>query len=141
MRFPARPIAAALMTAAFVVTPLAVSATPAVADSTTPTGANFGRLFYDGNTVRTVATPTSMPGRGVDDIYPVAGGVPGQLSVTAVAPGDNYHGGRWAVHLVTWNRAPYLLTSDEAVLAAQAAGHITITRLPSADFVCPVAGG
>ena len=63
------------------------------------------------------ARPAS-PGRGVDAIYPVIGGVAGQLAVTAAAPGDNYHGGRWAVHVVTWNTAPYLLTSDEAVLAA-----------------------
>jgi hypothetical protein len=140
MRLPTRHMAAVVATAALVVTPLAVTATPAIADSTTPSGANFGRLFYDGTTVRTVATPTSMPGRGVDDIYAVVGGAPGQLSVTAVAPGDNYHGGRWAVHVVTWNTAPYLLTSDEAVQAAQSAGSITITRVPAADFVCPVAG-
>ena len=111
-----------------------------MADSDNPQGANFGRLYYDGAIVRTVATPTSHPGRGVDDIFAVSGGVDGQLSVTAVAPGDNYHGGRWAVHVVTWNTTPYLLTSDEAVHAAAAVGHITVTRVPAADFVCPVAG-
>lgn len=123
-----------------VAAPLAVAATPAHADSSTPTGASFGRLYHDGTIVRTVVTPTSMPGRGVDAIYPVVDGVSGQLAVTAAAPGDNYHGGRWAVHVVTWNSTPYLLTSDEAVLAAADAGHVTITRMPAADFVCPVAG-
>jgi hypothetical protein len=119
--------------------PLALAA-PAQADSSNPQGANFGRLYHDGAIVRTVATPTSQPGQGVDAIYPVANGVAGQLAVTAAAPGDNYHGGRWAVHVVTWNTAPYLLTSDEAVIAAAEAGHVTITRMPGADFVCPVAG-
>ncbi len=120
-------------------TPLAVAG-PALADSSNPQGANFGKLYYDGAVVRTVATPTSQPGRGVDAIYPVVGGVAGQLAVTSAAPGDNYHGGRWAVNLVSWNTTPYLLTSDEAVLSAAAAGQVTITRMPAADFVCPVAG-
>lgn len=32
----------------------------------------------------------------------------------------------------------YLLTSDEAVMAAQAAGDVTVTRAPDADFRCPI---
>ena len=100
----------------------------------------FGKVFHDGDIVRTVATPTSMPGMGVDKIYPVVEGAMGQLSVTSAAPGDNYHGGRWAVYVVTWNVDPYLLTSDEAVLEAEEAGDVTVTRNPDADFVCPVAG-
>ncbi len=119
--------------------PVAIAGT-AQADSSNPQGANFGKLYYDGAIVRTVATPTSQPGQGVDAIYPVVGGVSGQLAVTSAAPGDNYHGGRWAVNVVSWNTTPYLLTSDEAVLAAATAGHVTIARLPNADFVCPVAG-
>ena len=127
-------VAAAVLVAA----PLAFAG-PAHADSDNAS-AGFGRLYYNDTVVRTVATPTSQPGAGVDVIYPVVGGVAGQLSVTAVAPGDNYHGGRWAVHVVHWLVTPYLLTSDEAVEAAHAAGDITITRAPEADFVCPVAG-
>ena len=129
-------------TAAFfvlTVAPLAVAG-PALADSSTPQGASFGKLYYHDTVVRTVLTPASQPGRGIDPIYPIMGGVAGQMPVTAAAPGDNYHGGRWAVHVVTWNTSPYLLTSDEAVLAAAAAGEVTITRMPAADFVCPVAG-
>ena len=132
-------IAAAATAAVFTLAPLAVAG-PAQADSSNPQGANFGQLFYDGTVVRTVVTPTSKPGKGVDPIYPIIGGVDGQMPVTATAPGDNYHGGRWAVNVVTWDVAPYLLTSDEAVLAAAKAGHVTITRMPGADFVCPVAG-
>jgi hypothetical protein len=136
--FSARKALAVAATAVAIAAPFALAG-PVQADSP-KAAAGFGRLFYDGTVVRTVATPTSMPGRGVDTIYPVVGGAAGQLSVTAVAPGDNYHGGRWAVHVVTWNVAPYLLTSDEAVEAAAAAGDVTITRNPAADFVCPVAG-
>jgi hypothetical protein len=63
------------------------------------------------------------------------------LSVTAVAPGDgNYHGGRWAVYTVTFSQGvePYLITSDEAVLTAEASGDVTVTRTPDADNRCPV---
>jgi hypothetical protein len=103
--------------------------------------AGFGSLYYEDMTVRTVLTPTAMPGRGVDAIYAFPGME--QRAVTSVAPGDpGYHGGRWAVHTVSWNHGvePYLLTSDDAVLAAEAAGHVTIERVEAADFVCPVAG-
>ena len=62
----------------------------------------------------------------------------GQLAVTSAAPGDNYHGGRWAVHVVTWHVAPYLLTSEDAILAAAAAGDVTITRVAANDFLCPI---
>lgn len=134
----ARTALATAAAAVLGIAPIALAA-PASADSPNAK-VGFGKLFYDGSVVRTVATPTSQPGRGVDAIYPVVGGVAGQLAVTSAAPGDNYHGGRWAVHVVNWNTSPYLLTSDEAVDAAYAAGHITITRLPAADFVCPVAG-
>ena len=124
--------------------PLAIAASLAVASPANADSANaavgFGQLFHDGSVVRTVATPTSMPGRGVDAIYPVVNGATGQLSVTSAAPGDNYHGGRWAVYVVTWNVTPYLITSDSAVLLAEAAGDVTVTRMPAADFVCPVAG-
>lgn len=33
---------------------------------------------------------------------------------------------------------PYLITSDEAVDRAVAAGHVTVTRNAAADFRCPV---
>jgi hypothetical protein len=130
-----RRLAAAL---GLVVPAAALTAPSALADSGNA-AVGFGLLYHDGVVVRTVATPTSTPGEGVDAIFPVSNGVAGQLSVTSVAPGDaDYHGGRWAVYVVTWNTAPYLLTSDEAVAAAQTAGDVTVTRMPAADFVCPV---
>lgn len=115
------------------------AAGPAQADSPNA-NVGFGALYHDGAVVRTVATPTSQPGQGVDAIYAFPGEqAEGQLSVTSVAPGDrDYHGGRWAVYVVDWNFIPYLITSDQAVLAAAGAGELTITRMPAADFVCPV---
>ena len=99
----------------------------------------FGKLFHDGSTVRTVVPPAAMPHKGIDDLYVVMGGTSDQLPVAAVAPGDKgYHGGKWAFHSVDWVVPPYVLTSASAVLAAAAAGDVTITRLPANDFKCPI---
>jgi hypothetical protein len=99
----------------------------------------FGNLYYDGELVRTVVPPAAMPFAGNDDLYIFQDGVPGQAAVAAVAPGDtDYHGGHWAVNIVEWNVTPYLLTSEDEVLAAAAAGDITITRVAENDFKCPI---
>ena len=100
-----------------------------------------GMLFHDGGTVRTVVVPAPIPGGGTDPFYSVTNGAAGQLGIAGVAPGDGpYHGGAWAVNSVTFNDGvtPYLLTSDEVVFAAEAAGDVTVTRNPDADFRCPV---
>ncbi len=105
-------------------------------------GANFGMLYYDGDMVGTVATPTSTPGKGIDTIYAFPPSVPqamGQLAITSVAPGDkNYHGGRWAVYVVQWEVTPWVLTSSEEVEAAEYMGYLSTVRMEAADFVCPV---
>ena len=76
-----------------------------------------------------------MPFEGRDDLYLV----PEQPAVAAVAPSDtDYHGGKWAVHLVDWTVEPYLLTAEAEVLAAQDAGDIIITREAENDFKCPI---
>jgi hypothetical protein len=99
-----------------------------------------GCCFYDGRMVRTVVPPAANPREGRDNFY----GFPstaanGQKGVVAVAPGDqNYHGGQWAFYAVTWNVAPYLLTSEAAVLAAAGLGHVSVTRVPDNDFKCPI---
>lgn len=101
----------------------------------------FGQLYYDGGVVRTVIPPAAAPKEGRDAIYPIMGGVEGQLPVAAVAPGDrNYHGGKWAVNVVMWNLGmePYVLTSEQMVLDAEAWGYVTITRVRDADFKCPI---
>jgi hypothetical protein len=100
-----------------------------------------GTLFHDGGTVRTVVTSSPIPNGGTDPFYAVTNGAVGQLGIAGVAPGDGpYHGGAWALNIVTFNAGvtPYLLTSDEAVFAAEAAGDVTVTRTPDADFRCPV---
>ena len=101
-----------------------------------------GQLFHDGSVVGTVVTPSPIAdGSGTDPFYKVTNGATGQLGIAGVAPGDGpYHGGDWQVYLVTFNAGvtPYLLTSDEAVAAAKAAGDVTVTRAAGADFRCPV---
>ncbi len=101
----------------------------------------FGNLFYNGVTVGTVVPPAAFPNTGIDNFYKVTNGVNGQLGIAGVAPGNpNYHGGHWKVFLVSFNegKTPFLLTSESAVLAAEAAGQVTVTRAPAQDFLCPV---
>src|SRR6058998_2704529 len=104
-----------------------------------------GQLFHDGTVVGTVVTPSPIAaGSGTDPFYNVTNGAAGQLGLAGVAPGDGpYHGGDWQVWLVTFKTGvtPYLLTSDEAVVAAQAAGDVTVTRAAAADFRCPITEG
>lgn len=96
-----------------------------------------GTLYLDGAEVRTIVPPASMPQAGRDNLYLV----PDQFPVAATGPGDrDYHGGKWAVHEVSFNVSPYPLTSEEAVLAAAQAGDVTVVRLPGADFKCPIQG-
>ena len=101
-----------------------------------------GQLFHDGAVVGTVVTPSPIAaGTGTDPFYNVTNGAAGQLGIAGVAPGDGpYRGGSWQVYLVTFKPGvtPYLLTSDEAVMAAEAAGDVTVTRAGDADFRCPV---
>src|SRR5438034_11723873 len=109
-----------------------------------PAGATTqkGQLFHNGSVVGTVVTPSPIaPGTGTDPFYNVTNGAAGQLGIAGVAPGDGpYRGGSWQVSLVTFKAGvtPYLLTSDEAVVAARDAGDVTVTRAGDADFRCPV---
>jgi hypothetical protein len=101
----------------------------------------FGNLYYNGTIVRTVVPPAAFPNTGIDNFYKVTNGVASQLGIASVVPGaDGYHGGHWKVFVVTFNAeaAPVLLTSQAAVLAAQSAGTVTVTRNASADFLCPI---
>jgi len=101
----------------------------------------FGNLYYNGTVVRTVVPPAAFPNEGRDNFYKVTNGAAGQLGIVAVAPGSSgYHGGHWKVFTVTFNSeiTPVLLTSEEAVLSAQNAGMVTVTRNAAADFLCPV---
>ena len=123
---------------------LAAAAAVTAAVMTAPAMATTGKgsLFHDGAVVGTVVVPAHVAaGSGSDPFYKVTNGADGQLGIAGVAPGDGpYHGGDWQVWLVTFKDGvtPYLLTSDEAVVAAQSAGDVTVTRAPDADFRCPV---
>jgi len=98
-----------------------------------------GCCYLDGAMVRTVVPPAATPNEGRDNFYAVQGGVAAQKGVVAVGPGSaGYHGGDWKFFAVTWNVTPYLLTSDDAVLAAAAAGDVSVTRVPDNDFLCPI---
>ena len=99
-----------------------------------------GCCYYEGRVVRTVVPPARTPQEGRDNFYGFpSGAAAGQKGVVAVAPGDrDYHGGHWAFHAVTFNVTPYLLTSEEAVLVAAAAGDVTIARVAANDFLCPI---
>jgi hypothetical protein len=75
------------------------------------------------------------PAQSLDKIYNFRGVQP---SVADAAPGQpGFNGGRWAVYLVTWNQGatPRLLTNADAVLAAAAAGELSIVG-PVRYFVC-----
>ena len=101
----------------------------------------FGTLFYNGGTIHTVVVPAAFPNSGTDPFFKVTNGAAGQLGIAGTAPGSgDYHGGAWAVNLVTFNTGvtPYLLTSAQAVQTAATAGDVTVTRIPAADFRCPV---
>lgn len=111
--------------------------------ATTPAAASTGKgeLFLNGQVVGTVVTPAATPHGGIDPLYEVTNGLPGQLGIAAVGPGSgDYHGGRWAVSNVTFNAgvSPVLLTSAAGVKAAAAAGEVTIAPTPAADFRCPI---
>ena len=119
---------------------LAVLALLATAQADTPPFVfPDGCCYLDGGVVRTVVPPAAAPNAGREDFYAVMGGVAAQKGVVAVGPGSaGYHGGDWKFFAVTWNVEPYLLTSADAVLAAGAAGDVTITRVAENDFKCPI---
>ena len=101
----------------------------------------FGNLYYNGTIVRTVVPPAAFPNEGRDNFYKVTNGATGQLGIASLAPGSSgYHGGHWKVFTVTFNSeiTPVLLTSEQAVLSAQNAGMVTVTRNAAGDFLCPV---
>jgi hypothetical protein len=129
-------IVAALMIVALAVPALAVSE---------KTPVEFGELFYENDVVRTLVPPAASPQEGRDNLYAFTmGGADDQRAIAAVAPGDRgYHGGKWAFHAVTWNTAPYPnpITSEAGVLAAEAAGDVTVTRVAAMDFKCPIQPG
>jgi hypothetical protein len=119
-------------------------------------GGVTGPAFYvDGELYRTVGTPTDLsntgaPDHSFDTIYQFAGA---QTNVATAGPGDrDYNGGRWRVHLVSFNTdmattiAVYdangsgdLDSADEvsAALADDGAAGLSDDGIVK-TFVCPV---
>lgn len=119
-------------------------------------GGVTGEAFYvEGETYRTVNTPTDLSGTGApahsfDTIYDFGGN---QLNVATAAPGDaGYNGGRWHVQILSFN-TDYATTLaahdldangviDSNAEVASALGDTgpagaTIAG-PGPSFVCPV---
>jgi len=97
-------------------------------------------FYADGQLYRTIGTSTDFSGTGAptssfEAIYALGGTL---MNVAQAAPGDpGFRGGRWMVEPVTWNVAPVQYTSGDQILAAAAAGAITIGA-PIKYFECPV---
>jgi hypothetical protein len=101
--------------------------------------AGKGRLYLNGEIVGTTVNPAPLPHGGTDPFFVVTNGVDGQLGIAGIGPGEHgYTGGDWAVWKVTFSSDPYLLTSDEAVMAAEDAGDVSLMREASSDFRCPI---
>ena len=130
---------------------LAIAVTGLLA-ATASAGVTGPAFYVDGQTYRTVNTPTDLSGTGApahsfDTIYDFGGN---QLNVATAAPGDRrYNGGRWMVHALAFpsGYAAALaagdvndsgaIDSDEELAIAMAAGTATDTGVVK-QFVCPV---
>ena len=97
-----------------------------------------GRVYADGELWATFGTADfkHAPDQSVDDIY-VFPDNPELVPVGDASPGDSdYHGGRWAVHTVTFTGMdPMQFTSDEQLLAH--ASDLTISGVVK-NFQCPL---
>jgi len=118
-------------------TALAVSLIAAPVAAGGPPSVGF---YVDGALYRTIGTPTDLSGTGAprhsfDTIYALGDSL---INVAEAKPGDrDYNGGRWMVTAIEWHTTPTQLTSAEAVLAAEAAGDLSIGGVVKM-FVCPV---
>ena len=121
-RFPAAAIVACL---AFAASALAQ-----------PAGPPGGMIYANDEAYRTVGTPADLPNQGeFDQIYVLGNGL---ANVADAAPGDpDWNGGRWEVHMITWNVTPIQLTNADDLHAAAAAGDLTIGPVVR-RFECPL---
>lgn len=84
----------------------AALATTAIASAAGAGGVTGEAFYVNGETYRTVGTPTDLSGTGAPDhsfqtIFNLGGA---QLNVATAAPGDpGYRGGRWMVHAISFN--------------------------------------
>ncbi len=100
-------------------------------------------FYVDDVRYRTVGTPTDFFGTGApewtyDRIYALGSGL---VNVAETKPGDtDFNGGRWLVYPVTWapGVTPVQFTNDAQILAAEAAGLLSIADAPVRAFFCSV---
>jgi hypothetical protein len=100
-------------------------------------GPPTNRIYANDELFTGVNAPRDLPNQGMFDTIYVLGS--GLASVADAAPGDqDFNGGRWEVHMITWNTIePTQFTNDEQVEAAAAAGQITIGDVVR-RFECPL---
>jgi hypothetical protein len=97
----------------------------------------FGTIYAEGETFRTFGNPARVdPGTGTDPLARFTT----QDSVAQFAPGQGSHGGRWAIYDATWldPEAIQLVTDWGEIVALVEAGDLALTRVPGADFRCPI---
>lgn len=94
-------------------------------------------LYYEDHLVRSIATPTSQPGKGVDPIYVFAGTE--CTPVIRYAPGDKeYSGGRWAVCVVFGFEVDCFTNATDVLALIDEDDGVTMVRNEEEDFVCPI---
>lgn len=102
-----------------------------------PAGPPGGMIYANDEAYQTVGTPTDLPNHGnFDQIYVLGSGL---ANVADAAPGDrDWNGGRWEVHMVTWDTiSPTQFTNADDLLAAADRGEITIGPVVK-RFECPL---
>jgi hypothetical protein len=107
-----------------------------------PLGPPAGVIYAGGGMYRTIGTPTdfSSTGAPLDSFEPIYA-FSTQANVALAAPGEpGFKGGRWVVYPVTWTQGvqPYTITDGAGVLAAAAAGDLTVASTPVKEFECPL---
>jgi hypothetical protein len=96
-----------------------------------------GMIYANDELYRTVGTPTDLPDHGPFDAIYVLGGE--LAAVSEAAPGDaDYNGGRWEVHMVTFEMiSPTQFTNADDLLDAASRGDVSIGPVVR-RFVCPL---
>jgi hypothetical protein len=107
--------------------------------SAAPVGPPGGTIYVHDQAYRVVATPRDLPPNGMfDQIYVLGGNL---ASVADAAPGDpDYNGGRWEVHMVTFNGSPHQFTNAEDLMTAAQSGDVSIGPVVK-RFECPLIKG
>lgn len=123
---------------------LGVTATGSAAADASNNPEFGGRIYADDRTFATKGVtdlpPPTNNENSFDELYVFQGATAAdQLPVAEAAPGEqDYNGGRWSVTVVEWTTTPTLLTSDDAVHAAEMAGHLDVVAEGVRYFECPL---